>query len=122
MKIQLTSTEVLDLVKQYIAGFGMDLSNRQVDIQMTEAGDVDILIDSADSAEHAEDTGADKPRRKRRTKAEMLADAQVQESAQEAPQEDALEFQEAQEPSDTTEPAEAPQTLPAADTPISIFG
>lgn len=119
MKIQLTSTEVLDLVKQYIAGFGMDLSNRQVDIQMTDSGDVDILIDSA---EHAEDTGADKPRRKRRTKAEMLADAQAQESAQEAPQEDALEFQEPQEPSDTTEPTEAPKTLPIADTPISIFG
>lgn len=122
MKIQLTSTEVLDLVKQYIAGFGMDLSNRQVDIQMTDSGDVDILIDSADSADHAEDTGADKPRRKRRTKAEMLADAQAQESAQEAPQEDALEFQEPQEPSDTTEPTEAPKTLPIADTPISIFG
>lgn len=122
MKIQLTSTEVLDLVKQYIAGFGMDLSNRQVDIQMTDSGDVDILIDSADSAEHAEDTGADKPRRKRRTKAEMLADAQAQESAQEAPQEAQEDVLEPQEHSDTTEPAEAPQTLPAADTPISIFG
>lgn len=122
MKIQLTSTEVLDLVKQYIAGFGMDLSNRQVDIQMTDSGDVDILIDSADSAEQAEDTGADKPRRKRRTKAEMLADAQTQESAQEAPQEAQEDVLEPQEHSDTPEPAEAPQTLPAADTPISIFG
>jgi len=119
MKIQLTSTEVLDLVKQYIAGFGMDLSNRQVDIQMTDSGDVDILIDSA---EQAEDTGADKPRRKRRTKAEMLADAQVQESAQEAPQEAQEDVLEPQEHSDTPEPAEAPKTLPAADTPISIFG
>ena len=114
MKIQLTSTEVLDLVKQHVAGFGLDLS-RPVDIQMTDSGDVDILIDPA---EHAEDTGADKPRRKRRTKAEMLADAQAQESVQEA-QEDVLE---PQEHSDTTEPAEAPKTLPVADTPISIFG
>lgn len=122
MKIQLTSTEVLDLVKQYIAGFGMDLSNRQVDIQMTDSGDVDILIDSADSADHAEDTGADKPRRKRRTKAEMLADAQVQENAPEAPQEAQEDVLEPQEHSDTPEAAEAPKTLPAADTPISIFG
>lgn len=101
MKIQLSHSEVIDLVKQHIAGFGIDLSTRQVEISMTEAGEVDITIGS-EAKETSEKTG-----RKRGPKPKTYVEPAEETKEEEEQGEDVVAVQD---------------ELTVPDTPVSIFG
>lgn len=100
MKIQLSHSEVIDLVKQHIAGFGIDLSTRQVEITMTETGEVDVTIES-EAKETSEKTG-----RKRGPKPKAHVEP-VEETKEEEQEEEVAIVQD---------------ELTVPDTPVSIFG
>lgn len=100
MKIQLSHSEVIDLVKQHIAGFGIDLSTRQVEITMTEAGEVDVTIEP-ETKESNEKTG-----RKRGPKPKTYVEP-VEETKEEEQEEEVVIVQD---------------ELTVPDTPVSIFG
>ena len=100
MKIQLSHSEVIDLVKQHIAGFGIDLSTRQVEITMTEAGEVDVTIEP-ETKEPNEKTG-----RKRGPKPKTHVEP-VEETREEEPENEVVIVQD---------------ELTVPETPVSIFG